>query len=111
MRWINKKQIIKVDIFDSSEDTDVVYRKATSKWFGLYSIEEGFYKKSNFFLLKLETIPNNKLNKNNIIYTKPSVTITLSDGEKISKYFNTNKERDFFIEKELYSNDWWKLNG
>ena len=63
MRWINKKQIIKVDIFDSSEDTDVVYRKATSKWFGLYSIEEGFYKKSNFLTNKFINLPQSALRR------------------------------------------------
>lgn len=87
MTIINKQQIVKIEVVDSSVVKNYVFEKYEKpSLFNLWKgIEEGYYPKSEFigdFISRQDIVKSNKFFElNNVLYYYPKVKVTYINGD------------------------------
>lgn len=110
MKYYNKNQIVSIDLLDEEESLNIRYQKENKGFLGFFKVEEGFYKNGirPGTRYKIDKIPENHYQKDNIIFIKPRIIINYSGIKNDYRtntnqviYFNNNKERNIYFKRNF----------
>lgn len=103
MKYYNKNQIVSIELLNEEESLTIKYRKEGKGFLGFFKTEEGFYKNSirPGSIYKINKIPENHYQKDNIIFIKPRIEINYIDDDSQVIYFDTNKERNLYFKRNF----------
>ncbi len=110
MEKLNVQQICSIKVYNNSICTDYIY-KVKPKYLSFLFPKEGFYYRyciGSPRLVTKEEIENQGYYtvKDNKVFHKPHIDMRMSNQSLKSKYFQTEKELNDFIETELKSVNW-----
>lgn len=98
----NKAFILSYQTFNERINSDIYFRKEKTI-FKLYKIKEGWYSGWN---KKLSKVPDNCYVSEDIVFIKPNIIITYINNEKETIYFNSIRERNSYVKRELQGINW-----
>lgn len=105
---INKEQIVSIRLNDRKESDYYKYVEAKEEKIFRWVIDRypaGFSggPMLPFYHTEEEFLKNNEncVIENKVVYSKPCITITTSDGKSHWKYFENNTERDGYFHNQL----------
>lgn len=103
----NKNQIVSIQSFEESLDMKYVFMPEKKGVLGFGAKEEGIY--INGFqdeIYLLNNVPLNHVKRGNRIYFKPRIVITYSNSQTETIFFNSKEDREAYLKKEFYENNW-----